>query len=473
MFRHIEGWARLEEFPPDLLQAIAAAGGGQVALVIGAGCSVESPTEIPLAGALSRAVERRLVLDGVLADGECADPWNLSQLTTLVWQKTGSQSGVVTRFPLDRMRLAKPNLGYKLLVALMAEGAISHVLSLNFDLAVQHAASDLGIEIAIIDQSGQAVPVRAALVHLHGSASGASEAFVLREEVIDAAWRGQWEQIVAQQILGAPVVVFVGLGSAAPVLTATVDMIQSALGGNKTLYQADIGAFQNNGFAQQLGIPEQQYVQGGWSAFLTRLAERLAASQVDALDENGTTLLNENGVAPGDQALFKGLVTGLRALPLLAVGKHRAFGRLERGKLYRPHSVADDELMSEPLLKLAQIVEHHGLAASPTQGGTWLIKREGRHVGQVLLATGSGTRRMAALEPRARIVCGYIEEHSFSGPDLVLIGGVATGEALGAHVDLIADAEPGHLVDGPSGPVLLSADEPDFLHRAGELFHAA
>jgi hypothetical protein len=463
----------LEEFPPDLLQAIAAAGGGQIALVIGAGCSVEPPTEVPLAGTLSRTVERRLVLDGVLADGECADPWNLSQLTTLVWQKTGSQSGVVTRFPLDRMRLAKPNLGYKLLVALMAEGAVSHVLSLNFDLAVQHAASDLGIEIAIIDQSGQAVPVRAALVHLHGCANGASESLVLREDVIDAAWRGQWEQVVAQQILGAPVVVFAGLGSAAPVLTATIDMIQAALGGNKTLYQADIGPFLNNGFAQQLNIPGERYIQGGWSAFVGRLAERLAAAQVDALEENGTMLLNENGAAEADQALFKALVARLRTVPLLAVGKHRAFARLEKRKLYRAHSVADDELISEPLLKLAQLAEHHGFEALPTQGGTWLLRREGRHVGQVLLASGGGTRRMAALEPRAKMVCGYIEEHSFSGPDIVLIGGVAPGEPLGSHVDLIVDANPEDLVDGPSGPVLLSADQPDFLERAGELLHAA
>lgn len=460
------------EIPPDLLQAIAAAGGGQVALVIGAGCSVEAPTEIPLAGSLAHAVERRLVLDGVLVDGECANPWNLSQLTTIVWQKTGSQAGVVTRFPLDRMRLAKPNLGYKLLVALMAEGAISHVLSLNFDLAVQHAASDLGIEIAIIDQSGQAVPVRAALVHLHGSASGTSESLVLREEVIDAAWRGRWEQIVAQQILGAPVVVFAGLGSAAPVLTATIDMIQAALGGNKTLYQADIGPYQSNGFAQQLGISEERYIQGGWSVFLVRLAERLSAAQVDALDENGTALLNENGVSQADQLLFKSLVEGLRALPLLAVGKHRAFVRLEQRKLYRPHSVSDDELMSEPILKLAQLAEHHGFEASPTQGGTWLLKREGRHIGQVLLASGGGTRRIAALEPRARIVCGHIEEHSFAAPDLVVISGVAQSEPLGTHVDLIADADPSDLVDGPSGPILLSADQADFLERAGELLHA-
>lgn len=463
----------MEEFPPDLLQAIAAAGGGQVALVIGAGCSVEPPTEIPLAGALSRAVERRLVLDGVLADGECANPWNLSQLTTLIWQKTGNQSGIVTRFPLDRMRLAKPNLGYKLLVALMAEGAISHVLSLNFDLAIQHAASELGIEIAIIEQSGQPIPVRAALVHLHGSANGTAESLVLREEVIDAAWRGQWEQIVAQQILGAPVVVFAGLGSAAPVLTATLDMIQFALGGNKTLYQADIGAFQNNGFAQQLGIPEQRYIQGGWSAVLTRLADRLAASHVDFLAENGVALLNENEVAQEDQLRFQVLVAGLRTLPLLAIGKHRAFARLERARLYRPHSVADDELMAEPLLKLAQLAEHYGFDATPTQGGTWLLRQGGRRLGQVLLASGGGTRRIAALEPRAKLVCGHIEEHSFAGPDLVLIGGVAAGEPLGTHIDLIADADPGDLVDGPSAPILLSADDPEFLQRAGELLHAA
>jgi hypothetical protein len=354
----------------------------------------------------------------------------------------------------------------------MAEGAISHVLSLNFDLAVQHAASHLGTDIAIVRQAGQAVPVRSALVHLHGNADSLSDALVLRAEVIDDAWRGQWEQVVAQQVLGAPVVLFVGLGSAAPVLTATIDMIQSALGGNKTLYQADLGPFTGNGFAQQLNIPLERYMQYGWSVVLSKLAERVAAAQLDSLETNGIALLAENDVSEEDRERFKALVSCLRLMPLLALGKLRAFASLDKRALYQPHSARDDEIIAEPMLRLAQLAEHYGLEATPTAGGTWTLTREGRHIGQLLLASGGGTRRMAALEPRAKLVCGYIEEHS-AGPDFVLIGGMVSGTPLREHVDIIADSDPADIIDGPSRPVLISADDGDFIERIGELLNAA
>ena len=85
-----------------------------------------------------------MVLNGRLQANQCQDPSDLAALATLVHQLCGnSQAELVQCFPINRMRLAKPNLGYKLLVALMAEGAISYVLSLNFDLAVQNAAAEL------------------------------------------------------------------------------------------------------------------------------------------------------------------------------------------------------------------------------------------------------------------------------------------------------------------------------------------
>lgn len=459
--------------PADLLQALAAPGGGQVAIVIGAGCSIEPPTGMPLAGDLSEETERQLVLDNVLLAGQCANPRDLSALAQLVFDETGSQESIVQRFPLEQMRLARPNSGYKFLVALMVERAVSHVLSLNFDLAVQNAASELGLNIAVISQSGQQVPVRSAVVHLHGTANSASGELILRADVIDAGWKGQWEEIVAQQVLGAPAILFVGLGSAAPVLTATVEMIQGALDGNKTLYQADVSAFANNFFAQQLLIPEERFIQGGWNAVLAKMAERIAADQVHKLRTHGRELLAENMHDQGDQDSFDGLASRCRPLSLLALGKLRAFGVLEPRQLYRPHRREDDEMLAEPLLKLAQLVQHFDMSAEPTPAGTWVLMRQNRTVGQLVLASGGGVRRLAALEPRARAVCDLVAEHSVAPPDFVLVGGVAPGAVQLSHIDIVGDADPTDIIDGPIGTPVISANDADFMQRIGELLHAA
>ncbi len=203
----------LVHIPAGLLQAVSFEGGGRLALVIGAGCSVEPPTDIPLAQALSTEANRKLVLDGVLEDGECGDPDNLAVLASLIFLKTQSQHDLVSRFPLAKLKTAKPNLGHRLLVALMTEHAISYVLSLNIDLAVQNASSELGSPIEIVDTSGQNIPASPTLIHLHGSVNGPSDSLVLRQETINAAWKGKWEHVVAHQILAAPNVLFVGLGS--------------------------------------------------------------------------------------------------------------------------------------------------------------------------------------------------------------------------------------------------------------------
>jgi hypothetical protein len=165
-------------------------------------------------------------------------------------------------------------------------------------------------------------------------------------------WVGQWHQVVAQQVLAAPTVLFAGLGSPAPVLTSTMAMIQGALGGNKALYQADIVPFAQSGFAAQLEIPEQRYIQGSWDAVLTRLADRIAAQQVDSLSRNGRALLVENNYGEADLERFTHIASKLAGHSLLTLGKMRAFADLDRDKLYRPHTVRDDELMSEPMLRL-------------------------------------------------------------------------------------------------------------------------
>jgi hypothetical protein len=86
------------DLPAELLQAISSPGGGKVALIIGAGCSVEAPTSIPVSSTISLEIHRLLVADGVLQDGDCSDPTDLSLVADAVFSRKHSQREVVERF---------------------------------------------------------------------------------------------------------------------------------------------------------------------------------------------------------------------------------------------------------------------------------------------------------------------------------------------------------------------------------------
>src|SRR5450759_5284709 len=111
----------INSLPPSLLAKIADPVGGRVTLVLGAGCSKEPPTNLPLSWELSEETHRRLVKDNVLVDGDCADAADLSVLADVVFDKKGSQVQVVERFPLNDLRMATPNQGYLLAAAMMRE----------------------------------------------------------------------------------------------------------------------------------------------------------------------------------------------------------------------------------------------------------------------------------------------------------------------------------------------------------------
>ena len=129
--------------PADLLHAVSAPGGGKITLVVGAGCSFEAPTSIPLAGTCSQECHDRLVANGVLAVGDCPTPGDLSALADAVMMKTGRQRLLVEQLSQNyTLQTATPNEGHLIAAALLREGAIASVLTLNFDLALSAAISE-------------------------------------------------------------------------------------------------------------------------------------------------------------------------------------------------------------------------------------------------------------------------------------------------------------------------------------------
>lgn len=231
-----------------------------MALIIGAGCSFEPPTNVPLARTCSQEIHAQLVADGVLAEGECIHPDDLAALADAVFAKTNSQQALVSQLRERYSLHAKPpNEGYLIAAALLCEGAIGSIVTLNFDVALTGAISDLTCAdvIGIIEGPHQLPKQKARNVYyLHRSANAADpESWVLRTHAIQTEWQGQWEQAITHQALIRPVVVFAGLGSPADVLVESTQLLRAAIPGATRLFQVDPGDHAHSRLSQQLNLP--------------------------------------------------------------------------------------------------------------------------------------------------------------------------------------------------------------------------
>ena len=290
--------------PPEVLEAVSAPGGGRISLVIGAGCSLEAPTSIPLARQCSKECHDRLVANGVLAEGDCEDPSNLSLLADTLFVKLGTQATLVRLLRDYGLKTASPNEGHKLTAALLREGAIGSVLTLNFDLALSTAIADLGDGgvIGIIDRPEDLLQAkRFNLYYLHRNANEADlDLWILRTDALETAWRNTWQDVVTAKVLATPVVVFAGLGSAADVLIESSKHIRSAIPQSALTYQIDPGEADTSAFFRALELDVTYFVKGTWVEFMYALSQRLVSAHAALLKSSALDMVAREQIEPED-----------------------------------------------------------------------------------------------------------------------------------------------------------------------------
>jgi len=134
------------QIPSDVLRALVDPGGAQIALVLGAGCSMDEPTDLESAAVLAEEAYSRLVEEGVLTNDSLDenDRWDLTKVAGAVEAETGSQRELTGRLPVTDFINAMCNDGHRIAVALMLEGAVAHVVTLNYDKSMSHALSEMG-----------------------------------------------------------------------------------------------------------------------------------------------------------------------------------------------------------------------------------------------------------------------------------------------------------------------------------------
>lgn len=441
------------DLPPELRQAISSLDGGKVSLVIGAGCSVEPPTSLPVSSTISEEIHRLLVADGVLQHGDCPNPADLSVLADAVFSKTNSQRDVVDRLR-ERydLKLATPNHGYSIAAALLCEGAIASVVTLNFDLALTTALSELGAGkiVGVVERPEDLLFQKAInLYYLHRNVNAADpESWVLRTATLRNEWKGHWEQIIANRVLSAPVVVFAGLGTPVAVLLESTRLLRQALPGTTRLYQADPGERTESKFFGELGIDPAAYLRCGWGELMDEFSQRLSLEHVARLREAVAREVQEDGLPDEDIACF---VERLQSVGLVKLGKLRACWLLH-DKPYCPVDDAVSGLLGDLVLALAMVARVSDALPVIADDGIVEFHRDGRIVSAYLIASGRGHRGRAAIE--ARIESRRLDYRSRAAPPRgVLVGGTLDAWAAPATPPrdiLQGDGIEADLVAGPT-----------------------
>jgi hypothetical protein len=388
--------------PTNLLEAISGRPRGRVALVVGAGCSVEEPTRIPLARQLAEESHQRLVANGILRDGDCEDQDDLSCVADAVFEATGSQVAMVNSLEPNRFRTAPTNEGYLLAAALLREEAIICLLTLNFDLAVVAAISELGVGSTVTVIIGPEDHRRIGtinVIYLHRSAMSPPEEWILRSAALEAEWQERWEEVIAQRVISSPVTVFAGLGTGARVLLETVRRVRAALPAGTLIYQVDPGERDESQFFAELQIPTQFYLQMSWGQFMEELSLRVVDQQRIEIQRKCERRMQEEHFENEDA---HSLCHRLGRLGLLGLGRLRARWLLDPAP-YLAHLGLELTWIADLLLAIGLIERRTVTEASFFEDGVVELRQDGQLLVALLVAHGRGIKRWLSIEADSQI----------------------------------------------------------------------
>lgn len=409
------------KLPSDLLKAISQMEGGRVVLVVGAGCSAEPPTSLPLSRELALNAHRRLIEDGVLDNGDCLEPDNLSCVADAVWSKTNSQRELVVRFPCDGFRQAEPNRGHLLTAAMLYEQALSCVMTLNFDLALSNALSQIGTRgiVTIINKPEDYVSLGlSSLVYLHRNVEAEPDRWVLRSVALEENWRDGWERVVTERVVSTPITVFVGLGSPIGVLEESTLRILEKLRGIVKVYQVDPDTKSESSLFKKLGLPDDVYLQMNWCEFMDRLASRLVQEHRADLEQACKDQIQEHS---WDDEDVETLCQRLTQDGLIKLGQIRAKWTLNPA-FYLPRRMVLTKCLADLVLAVGFIERQSSSQAIFRSDGIIEFRRDNIVIGVVIAAHGLGHLRWPAIELRIKQSQQY-HEYGHHGTIRAIISG--------------------------------------------------
>ena len=424
-------------------------------LILGAGCSLEEPTGLPLARDLASKCYRLLVENQVLRQGDVDDPQNLSAVADAVFEETDHQRHLVDLFPPGRFRDAEPNAGYCIAAALLLEGAVSNVMTLNFDLAASAALTQLSARGSIPTIRGpddHHLMGAQNLIYLHRDINYPADDLILRSAALESEWQGAWEVAITQRVIGAPATVFVGLGNPAGVLVETARRISTALQATAAeVYVVDPIDPEGSDFVAALGSGRSVPIKLGWGEFMRRLAARVVKEHRAATESTCQELIVDNELEDED---VQGLCERLALLGLVTLGRLRASWLLEK-RSYLEHQEATLRQLSDLLLAVGTIERVSGTVAHFGADGLVRFVGTDRQV-VCIICSGGGSRNRTGMETE---VAFRRNRSSLPEPSFAVVAHFAGTGAWATPKDLIGVVPENDVARGAAGFPSLSLSE--------------
>jgi hypothetical protein len=312
----------------------------------------------------------------------------------------------------------------------LRENVISSILCLNYDLALEHAMALVGaIEVEPLVRPQDIARMKAHnIIYIHRNVNEQDrEKWIVRTASLDHEWKNGWGSLLAQRVLVSPVVIFIGLGSPAGVLTDTTTRVLSILG-DVAVFQVDPSAADENSFFAALGLDESAYIECGWIEFMEALSARVCAEQLQALRILCARLIAEERL-PIDN--IEGVLSELAILNIVQLGELRAHWLLDQSP-YAPANQQLNQIMS-PLLISAEAVRRK-VAADQVRFEKGIIdyRDPQGNVKLRIMATAGLQRSWAALEPRIRE-----RREALSKNEMLPRGAIVSG-AVGPKLETVA-----------------------------------
>lgn len=453
--------------PGDLLQA-AAQCTGRITIVVGAGCSLESPTRLKLGWEYSQRAFDQLVADNELGADECPNPTDLSALASAVMARHETQQPLVSRFPLDDFRFAKANSGYLLAAALMAEGAVAYVATLNFDLALSNAITEIRPD-AVKEVAGPETLWNfgsQAIIYLHRNVNEPNtDRWILRSEAIQTEWETGWEAVVAGRLAASPVVVFAGLGSPAAALTETLKRVRALVPDATHAFVVDPA--ESTPFSEALNLDEANHIRAGWGDFMAALAKRVVVEFVLRLRDSCVEVAKEHGCSELDEGLDR-VLDELPALGLLDLGSVRSKW-LGKESAYERDDPANRPHLADLSLGVAQLAQPEGTDVMVHRSGVVTVKRGDRPARSIFPISGCGQHHWATLDPFLSSCATDV----VPAPDVVLAAAFrgTRQDKLAPPIDITGEVSSESVAGAGPVPMLIDLDElradPDLAEAAG------
>lgn len=288
MIRAMSSGADLD-IPEHLLRALDR---GSVAPLFGAGCSAETPANLPTASQLAEN----------LSTSSQAQLSSLEEVADRIYAEGGWQE-FARALPITEWRAKPPNESHRVLAELCKEGCIQTLLTTNWDTLVERALSEIGQPHSVIVRAQsldteQVGPVQ--VIKINGCITSPEFIKATTGDLASEEWLEDWKSALFETTLRTHSLLCVGYSGASKAATSTVAQLVSS--GERTMLDTvvDISSYDDmmrsdhgRDFLNALHLEAGSYVESTADAFFRAVRDSMYQLSLTYVRTESRAMLTE------------------------------------------------------------------------------------------------------------------------------------------------------------------------------------